>query len=207
MSNLQRLENTSIGGIILAAGKSSRFGQPKQLLEYHGQPFIKYIANTALTAGLNPVGLVLGFDAEKIGGIIQDLPVRVIFNPDWEDGQSTSVNVGICALSKFTRAVLFFLCDQPQVTVSVIKAIVGFYEDNNSPIIIPEVNGILSHPVLFDQSTFHDLINAKGDLGGRQIFPKFPPVTLPWQDERLLIDVDTPLDYKKLLSGDIFPPG
>ncbi len=191
----------SIGGIILAAGDSSRFGQSKLLLNYHGQPIIRYITKTASTAGLNPVVLVSGYQARRIEAVVQDLSIIISHNANWQGGQSTSMIAGIKSLPKDIDAVLFLMGDQPQMTVAVIKALIDIYLQTNNPVITTEIHGIRSHPVLFDKTTFKELLKVIGDVGGRQIFDKHHPLPLPWQDERLLMDIDTPGDYDNLISG------
>ncbi len=91
--NLQTFESTA--AIILAAGSSSRFGQPKQLLDYHGKPFIRVVAETALKAELDPIVVVTGAEHDKISAVLADLPVNVVQNPNWADGQSSSIQVGV----------------------------------------------------------------------------------------------------------------
>lgn len=197
----QNLGHKSIGGIILAAGDSSRFGRTKQLLDYHGQPIVRYIVKTALTAGLQPLVLVTGYQAKKMGQEVQGLPIIISRNTEWKNGQSTSIRAGIKSLPNDIDAVMFLLGDQPQITVAVIKAILNYYYLTGNLIVSTEIHGIQSHPVLFDKITFKDLLELKGDTGGKQIFSIYPPSPLPWQDERLLLDIDTPTDYENLISG------
>ncbi len=85
-------------GIILAAGESTRFGSPKQLLDWKGKPFVRQVAETALQAGLWPVEIVTGFRAADIESALSRLPVNIIHNPDYQQGQSTSIKAGIKAL-------------------------------------------------------------------------------------------------------------
>ena len=189
----------SIGGILLAAGKSSRFGQMKQLINYHGKPLIRYIAKTALTAGLSPVIAVTGFEAASVTQAIEDLPITITLNHRWQDGQSSSLQAGLRCMPKGTSAVLFLLVDQPQVTVSLIKALSRFFDAEKAPIIAPIVNGQRTNPVLFEKVTFPELMKIRGDVGGKMIFDKFEEKFLPWHDERLLLDLDTPDDINKIL--------
>ncbi len=82
--NLQPSTFESIAGIVLAAGGSARFGQPKQLLDWQGEPFVRRVAHTALQAGLSPVVVVTGSDAERVGAALDGLDIRIAYNPDWE---------------------------------------------------------------------------------------------------------------------------
>jgi molybdenum cofactor cytidylyltransferase len=195
-SNLQTFERTA--GIVLAAGESRRFGQPKQLLDYHGQPFVRTVAQTALSAGLSPVIVVTGANAGQVEAAIHDLPLTINRNPDWKDGQSTSLRTGLQALPGEIGAAIFLLADQPQVTPTVLRALVEQHSAELAPIVAPRVAGQRANPVLFDRATFPDLLALTGDVGGRAIFSKYPVNYLPWHDESLLVDVDTKDDYQNL---------
>jgi len=188
-------------GIILAAGGSTRFGSPKQLLDFHGKPFVRSIAETALVAGLEPVEIVTGANAEGVEAVVRDLPVRIIRNPEWQAGQSTSIRAGISALPDKIGAAVFLLADQPQVTVSVLRALVERHAQDLPAVLAPYVLDRRANPVLFDSVTFLDLLKLEGDQGGRTIFSKFSPTYLDWLDEHLLMDVDSPDDYRRLLDA------
>jgi molybdenum cofactor cytidylyltransferase len=190
-------------GIILAAGESTRYGQVKQLLDWRGAPFVQAVAHIALEAGLSPVIVVTGAHAEEIGATVKDLQVSVVHNAEWKSGQGSSIRAGIAALKETrTGGAVFLLADQPQVTVSVIRALVEKHAEGLYPIIAPLVVEQRANPVLFDSSTFDDLLTIEGDVGGRAIFHKHRVEYLPWHDDRLLLDVDTPEMYQRLASDE-----
>ena len=197
-----------IAGIVLAAGASTRFGQPKQLLDWHGVPFIRAIASTALQAGLWPVVVVTGAHADDVESALSGLEVTLVHNREWETGQASSIRAGLAPLSSpesGTRSgapggVIFLLADQPQVNPSVIRALSEEHTRTLAPVIAPFVIDRRANPVLFDRVTFPDLEGLRGDIGGRGIFSKFRIQYLPWHDEALLRDVDTPEDYQRLLK-------
>jgi molybdenum cofactor cytidylyltransferase len=205
----------NIAGIILAAGKSSRYGKTKQLLDYHGQPFVRVVAETALKAGLSPVIVVTGADTEQVEAAIHGLPISIVHNLDWESGQSTSIRVGVleCGSSASTGAkvelphsrevggAIFLLADQPQVSVEVLRALVERHSQDLPAVLAPYIFDQRANPVLFDRVTFQDLLTLKGDTGGRAIFSKFSPRYLNWYDRKLLLDVDTLEDYQRLVNG------
>jgi molybdenum cofactor cytidylyltransferase len=190
-----------IAGIILAAGKASRFGKPKQLLDYRGQSFVRNVAETALKAGLSPVVVVIGAEAEQVEEAIHGLPVTIVQNPDWENGQSTSICAGLRECRSAGGAI-FLLADQPQVSVEVLRALVERHSQDLPAVLAPYVFDQRANPVLFDRVTFQDLLALQGDTGGRAIFSKFSPRYLNWYDKRLLLDVDTPEDYEKLVNSE-----
>jgi len=205
-----------VAGIILAAGEARRFGRPKQLLDYQGQPFVRIVAKTALAGGLAPVVIVTGANAEAVEAAVCDLPVSIARNTDWEKGQSSSLRTGLQALHSHSLqdappqfseigtnrdgvgAAIFLLADQPQVPSTIIKALIEKHAQTLASILAPMVAGQRANPVLFDRATFPALMSLTGDIGGRAIFSNYPVVYLPWHDESLLLDIDTPADLERL---------
>ncbi len=187
-----------IAAVILAAGEASRFGQPKQIVDYRGQPFVRNVALAALSAGLSPVTVVTGAHAVQVEAALQGLPLTLVRNEAWQDGQSTSLRAGLQALPANTGACIFLLADQPQVTPTIIIALAEQHRRELFPIAAPQVAGRRANPVLFDRMTFPDLQALTGDVGGRALFSKYPPHYIEWLDESLLIDIDTPADLDKL---------
>lgn len=190
----------SVAGIVLAAGGSSRFGEPKQLLNWHGKPFVRHVVQNALTLGLNPVIIVTGDYGSQVGDAVEDLEVVILHNHNWREGQSTSVKIAIEALPGEAGAAVFLLADQPQISIELIHKLVETYASSNSPIVAPQIAGRRGNPVLFDRVTFPDLQRISGDMGGRQVFSKYPITWVPWHDSTALLDVDTPEDYRKFVE-------
>lgn len=170
------------------------------LLPWKGEALIHHAARTALDAGLQPVVVVTGAAAEEIQADLETLAVQVVNNPSYLSGQSTSVRAGIKALPENTRAVIFLLGDQPFVSPELIQKLVATYRQTHPTILAPFVGDKRTNPVLFDRSVFDLLCQLEGDQGARSIFGKYPPAAMPWPDERLLFDVDTPEDYQKLVE-------
>ncbi len=191
---------TPIAGIILAAGGSSRFGRSKPLLMWRDKPFIRQVAETALQAGLDPVIAVTGYQSGEVEAALEGISIKAAHNLDWAAGQSTSVITGINALPARTGAAVFLLTDQPQLTPSILTALVERHRQALPPIVAPMIQGKRANPVLFDRVTFPSLLSISGDAGGRQVFSRFKVSWLEWNDANLLLDVDTPEDYQKLLE-------
>lgn len=203
IASLQREEiiaaHENLAGIVLAAGQSSRYGRPKQLLDYHGEPFVRKVAKTALAAGLNPVVVVTGANAENVEAAVRDLPVLIARNEQFQEGQSSSVRAGLAQLDEPGGAI-FLLVDQPQVTVHVLEALMSRHAQGLFPVVLPLVADRRGNPVLFDRVTFPELMKLAGDVGGRAVMRNYPLEYLPWYDESLLFDVDSEEDYRKLLA-------
>ena len=187
-------------GIILAAGAATRMGQrtQKPLLMWRGEPFLRHIARTALGAGLSPVVIVAGAHTAEMQAVVADLPVRLVHNPDWEAGQSTSVRCGLQALPDTIGAAVFLLADQPQIPIELVKALKDRHAQTLGPIVAPLIDEQRGNPVLFDRATFGDLLLLQGDVGGRATFARHPVAYVPWHDASVLLDVDTPADYRRL---------
>jgi molybdenum cofactor cytidylyltransferase len=195
-----------VAGIILAAGESMRFGRAKQLLDWKGETFVHVVTKTALEAGLSPVIVVTGANAEQVELAVSNLNVIVIRNQQWKNGQGSSIRAGIDKLTAgITRNVggaIFLLTDQPQVTTSILRALSEKHAERLYPIVAPMVMDQRGNPVLFDRAVFPDLMRLEGDVGGRAVFHKHRVEYLPWHDDRLLLDVDTPEMYQRLLSDE-----
>ena len=194
--------NEPIAGIILAAGESSRFGEPKQLLNWKGKPFVRVVAETAIRAGLSSVLVVTGAHAGQIESAVQDLDVELIHNKDWKEGQASSIKSGLNRLPGACGGVIFLLADQPQVNTSILHALIEKHAEGLYPIIAPMVLDRRANPVLFDRASFSDLMSIEGDTGGRAIFHKHRVEYLTWHDDSLLLDVDTPEQYQRLINNE-----
>ncbi|HJQ15033.1 MAG TPA: nucleotidyltransferase family protein, partial [Anaerolineales bacterium] len=133
-----------------------------------------------------------------------DLAVSTIYNEQWKTGQASSIQTGVEALAIPHKAggAVFLLADQPQLTTSVLRALVEKHAEGLYPVVAPMVIDRRANPVLFDQTTFPDLLTLEGDVGGRAIFHKHRVEYLPWHDDRLLLDVDTPEMYQRLIADD-----
>ncbi|MBE0671254.1 MAG: putative selenium-dependent hydroxylase accessory protein YqeC, partial [Anaerolineales bacterium] len=198
-NSFRTIEQTA--GIILAAGQATRYGFPKQLLEWKSKPFVRCVAETALQAGLWPVVVITGFYSTEVESCLKDLPVEMIHNPEYLQGQSTSIKTGVAALPQKVGSTLFLLADQPQIPTDVIRALMETHTKELDPIIAPLVlEERRANPVLFDRVTFPDLMQLTGDIGGRAIFSKYKVEYIPWHDDILLLDIDKPEDYQKLID-------
>jgi len=189
-----------VAGVLLAAGGSTRFGRPKQLLDWGGTPLVAHVADTALAAGLDPVVVVLGCRAEDVGAALEDRPVQVAMNWRWEEGLSTSVQIGLAMLPPDVDAALFLQCDQPLVTPELLRRLVARFEETHAPIIHPVHDGQRSTPVLFARPLFPELAAVTGDQGGRVLIARHADAvaTVEVADPTALADIDTPEDYEAL---------
>jgi len=188
-----------VTGIVLAAGGSQRMGKPKQLLAWKGTSLIRYTVSTVINSGLDQVIVVIGASEDQIRDELNDFPIEIISNPEWEAGQSTSVQAAISAISPNSGSAIFFLVDQPYLSQSIIHSMVERHAESLAPIIAPIIAGQRGNPVLFDRITFQDFHSLQGDVGGRKLFSRYQVSWIEWFDEALLLDIDTDEDYQRLL--------
>ncbi len=186
-----------VTGVILAAGGSSRLGEPKQLIEWRDHPLIWHAVRAA--EGLDSVTAVIGEQARELRRALKKEPVNIVENVDWEVGQSSSVRIGLEAVAEGAEAVVFLLADMPFVGSELVSAVVQRYRQTLAPLVATWAGGRRANPVLFDRVTFSDLRTLEGDQGGRAIFRRHEREFVEW-DDKVLLDVDTPEDLERLRS-------
>ncbi|TNF84854.1 MAG: nucleotidyltransferase family protein [Acidobacteria bacterium] len=191
-----------VAGVVLAAGPSSRFTDdlPKQLLELEGETLVRRIARRALESNLIDVVVVVGYREREIKAALGVLPLQVVVNPDFEQGQSTSVRAGLAEVRPDATAVMFLPVDQPFLTRSLIDHLIAVHEKTGAQIVVPAYEDQRGAPVLFDSTLFPELAHLTGDSGGRQLFPRHQEkiVEVQLTSREPLLDIDTPEDWERL---------
>jgi molybdenum cofactor cytidylyltransferase len=167
----ERRDARAVGGILLAAGHSTRFGEENKLLaELDGEPLVRRAARSLLSAELGGVVAVLGHQAGTVRDALEGLDVDTRLNPDHEEGQSTSVRTGVeAARERGWDAAVFGLGDMPSVDPASIDTLVSVYRERDETAIAPAYEGVRGNPVLFDREHFDALSSVRGDRGGREI--------------------------------------
>jgi molybdenum cofactor cytidylyltransferase len=192
-----------ITGIVLAAGTSSRLGRPKQLLELRGKPVVQHVIEAALTAGLDEVVVVVGHASNEVAAAVpMDDRVRVVTNPDYPEGQSTSLRAGLRAAGPRTLAAVVLLGDQPGVRADAIVALVDGWHSGSGPVVQASYGGRPTHPILLDRSVWHQVAEGAGDEGARSVLAEHPG----WRSTVEVggdppEDIDTEEDYRRLLAA------
>ncbi|HQE93805.1 MAG TPA: HAD-IIA family hydrolase [Anaerolineae bacterium] len=197
------MSDSTVAAVILAAGGSTRFGAPKQLLLWQGRPLVAHTADVAWMAGLSPVIVVVGAESERVVPALAGRDVLVLHNYRWQEGMSTSLNLGVAALSSTVEAAVFLLVDQPLVDARFLRSLVTYGKQCHAGIVVPVGReGRRGTPVLFARRFFPELAQLSGDIGGRALFGQYPAdlVTMPVADPTVLTDVDTPAAYEALLT-------
>lgn len=194
---LKQRSSTVIAGVVLAAGDSQRFSEPKQLLLWRGKPLVWYSVRAALEGGLHPVVVVTGAGEAAVKKALRGEPVEFVHNQDWKSGQSSSMKVGLSVVSEEAEAVVMLLADMPMVDAALVHALVTAHGETDAVIVAPRVGEQRGNPVLFTRSTYSDLIAIEGDRGGRALIGVLPTMWVDW-DESILHDVDNREDWKRL---------
>lgn len=189
-----------IGSVILAAGASTRFGSPKQLLVYDGDPLVRRAANAALAAGTSPVIVVLGANAPIVAREISNLPgVRTIVNQHWESGLASSLATGVRALMETAGcdALLVMLADQPGVDAKALRKLMDEFDDKNR-IIAASYLDTIGVPAIFGCEHAEELMQMTGDRGAGQWLRdhRHQVKTIPLPEAAL--DIDSPRDAEQL---------
>ena len=189
-----------IPGLILAAGEARRFGKIKQLMPWGKLSVLESVISSALTAGLDPIYVVLGANATLIGEKIIDWPVIVLINRDWINGQGSSLSLAARNLPANGLGLLALLGDQPQITPDLIWA-VALKGLQSGKVTRPLIGDRRGHPVFFSQSSLGMLRELKSEQSGRDVVRAYPNELLPWFDESMALDMDTPEDYENLRAS------
>ncbi len=190
--------------IILAAGISTRMGEPKLLLPYKGKSLLRHTIDECLKSGLAGIIVVLN---PLVKNLVNEAKVKgvskIIYNNRSEQGLSTSVKAGLQSLPETAQAVTFLLGDQPLMSSTEINTIIKDYENHQGfSIIQAKYRGSKGHPVLFKKDMFPYLLKISGDEGGRSVLKKFSRhVYFSEMNRNAIPDVDTPNDYRLLIEG------
>src|SRR5579859_1190160 len=181
-----------VAGIILAAGRSTRLGRPKQLLPLGGKPLLQHVIDAANASTLDEVVVVLGEHATEIGKAISPGRATVVVNERYAEGQSTSLHRGLEALDDGMDGALFILGDQPGITASLIDAIVDCFRATGALIVAPRFTDGTGNPVMFARALWSELLAVTGDVGARDVLRahRADVVEVPIATTRLP-DVDT----------------
>ena len=195
-----------IFAVVLSAGESSRMGRPKALLPIDGQTFIERIVTALKQSGIERVIVVLGFNAEEMRREIEHLPVEILVNQDYQQGQLSSLQTALRRLNgeKDCDAILVHLVDHPYLSAAVVNRMIDRYRGSKNSIVIPKFQGKRGHPVLFDRSLFAELLAAPLDQGAKAVVNAHRDQTLEidTEDIGVTLDIDTPELYRQHVKGD-----
>jgi len=176
-----------IACVILAAGASTRLGQPKQLVKLVGETLLERTVRIALQSACDPVIVVLGASAEAILAQCDLAPAQIVINDTWQEGMGSSIRAGIAAIGQDADASILMTCDQPAITVEHIKALIQAGRELNQVVgsSYAEMRGV---PAYFPGTRFTELLELARDIGARHLLASSYAIPLVGGE----LDIDTP---------------
>lgn len=185
------------GCVVLAAGRSSRLGQPKQLVRIDGQSLVRRTAGLALVAGFAPVVVVCGSSGERVRAELAGLDVVIVDNPGWAEGVASSIRAGIGALPAACPAVLLSACDQPALGLELLRGLRAAHAANPRVPVACEYQGTRGIPALLPRALFSELLALEGDRGARAVLGKHAATVVTVSFPGGELDLDTPAELER----------
>jgi molybdenum cofactor cytidylyltransferase len=189
-----------VAGVVLAAGSSSRLGSNKLLIDLGGETIVRRAARRALEAGLAPVIVVLGFEADRVAEALRGLDVMPVVNLDHAGGMHGSLQAGIRRVPSDCEAAVVILADMPLVTSAMSAGLVARFRSGLEPLVISLYGDVQAPPTLYARALFPAL-GAAGEGCGRQVVRdhRDEAAAMKWPPA-LLADLDRPEDVERLRS-------
>lgn len=192
---MEKSNNLAI--LILAAGTSSRLGEPKQLLKVGEETLVQLTIKKALELSSN-VRVVLGHKSDEIIKEIIDFPISIIINSTYKEGMGNSISCGMFNFFE-SQKVLIMLCDQPLIPLNHYKKLIEKSSENKNLIICSKYQNKLAVPSIFPKNYFNMLKELKGDKGARKFFEE-NPLDFVLLEDKYSMDIDTKKDYLDFLN-------
>lgn len=188
-----------ISAILLGAGESKRMGADKLILPLGTKTVLECSLDTLMRSKVDEIILVVRSEPAFWARFSGEHRVKLVRNPYYRKGMSSSIRCGVRALDARTKGILIALGDQPFLKAATINALIRKFSPGEGMIVIPRYGGKRGHPVLFDQCYLKDLLQLKGDQGGRSIIDRYPEKIVPLRSRSagVIKDLDTWKDYRK----------
>jgi len=188
--------------VILAAGASRRMGKNKMLLELDGESLIRRAAKRALAAGLSPLVVVVGCEADRLRAELKDLPLVFAVNSAYTGPTSGSLHQGLNALSSDVDAVVVMLGDMVRVTTETLAMLIAAARGTEAPLVVSRYGEVTAPPLLFRRALFAELLAWTGEGCGKAVVQahKHEAIYID-RPEALLVDVDTPEDFAAAIAA------
>ena len=198
-------KSPALHAIILAAGASSRFGSPKQLVRFKGHTLLARVIARA-TEILGPaVSVVLGAHAAEITANMPLINASVLINRDWQEGIASSIRAAVQRLPGACDGVLMLLADQPLVAADALQRLAAAWRRQPTHIVASRYGDVTGVPAIFPRRFFADLLALRGDQGARVLMHRYADYVLALEHADAAIDIDYPEDLLGLASEDQEP--
>jgi molybdenum cofactor cytidylyltransferase len=186
--------------IVLAAGASTRFGSPKQLVRVAGRPLLHTAVARAADVAGSAVTVVLGAHAAELTPLLTHTQALVVINREWREGMASSIRAGVSRLPASCNAVLLMVVDQAAVTAEDLQRLVGAWRRQPDYVVAARYGMTTGVPAIFPRSVFSDLVALRGDVGARVLLQRNPDRVVRVPMASAAIDLDTPEDLLKIAS-------
>ena len=194
--------STFVSAILLAAGESKRMGKPKLLLPLGDGTVLRNTVNNLLSSSVDEIIVVLGANARETKRVIAGKAVKIIINPDYRQGMSTSLISGLKHVSHQAQRVMVALSDQPLIDSKTYNKLIQKSLGSDSGIVVPTYKSRRGNPIIFNTRYKEELLQLKGDIGGRELLDRHPDdiLEVAVDCEGIYINLNTMDDYKSALN-------
>lgn len=196
-----------IAAVLLAAGESRRMREFKQLLRLGNKTFVEHCVDNLLASSADEVIVVTGHRESEVRRAIGNRPVKIVHNPDYQSGMTSSIKCGVRQVSDSAEACVISLVDQPRIDTAIIDLLIQSYENGAydrvcSLIVIPTYREKSGHPILLDLALREEILAMDPEIGLRQVvLAHSGAITrVPVSSPAVLEDCDVPEDYERLLK-------
>ena len=205
-----------VSAVVLAAGMSTRMGRNKLLLTFRNKPLVVHAVDTLLASKVGEIIVVLGHELEKasdrlennagqVSAGAQRRRVRLVENPEYREGLSTSVRTGIQAVSPQAEAIMIYLADQPLLEPDDVDRIIAAFaaaKTENKTIVVPFFKGERGNPVILDASLRDSMLGIAGDVGCKGVIKRYPEkvYAIEMENDHVVRDVDDVQAYERLVG-------
>ena len=193
--------NAHVHAVLLAAGRSKRFGDANKLLaEVKGEPLVRRVASALLGSHAEQVVVVVGHEAAKVAAALKGLDVQRVFNADFEEGLASSLRSGIDALPAEARGAMIVLADMPGITARLVDRLIDRFEkEEGLKIVYPaDADGEQGNPVIWPRAVFPELLALEGDKGAKALLKEHADdcVAVTVKGNAPFRDIDKPGDLE-----------
>lgn len=195
-------DTPTLHAIVLAAGASTRFGSPKQLVRVNGRPLMHTVVSRAVEVAGHSVTVVLGANAADLAPLLSHSPASIVINREWTEGMASSIRAGVARLPGSCSAVMLVLADQAAVTAEDLRRLAGTWRRQPDYIVAAQYGATLGAPAIFPRASFRDLAELRGDRGANLLFHRNPDRVVRVPMESASLDIDTPEDLLRLTPID-----
>lgn len=197
-------ETPRLSAIVLGAGLSRRMGRANKLLLPLGRTLlVRRVVATIASLPFAEIVVATGHDADRVEAALAGLPVRLVHNPRYEEGQMTTVHAALSALSAASAqsvGVMVCLGDQPTLTSADLEVVARAFLADPSRVLVPTFGGVRGNPIVLPRASLAEIEARGANFGCRQFVAKNADLvrTFEMPDDHVLVDVDRPEDYVAL---------